>query len=165
MIAIVVDTNILSIFAEIDQLDLLTTIFKKHKLVIVPAVYQEISIGVKRGHKHLQLALNLIDQDKFVEIVSSSLDEKEHLAALPSTFGLGEAESIIICQTRGWTFASFDRKAVNFCRQNGITVVTLNDILAAAWKGDFTTKQKIQEIIQQIEATGRTLRAKEEILK
>lgn len=165
MASIVLDTNILSIFAELDQLEFLTTVLRKHELVVTPAIYQEISTGIKRGHKHLQPVLDLVGEGKTIDIVSIPSDEKKQLATLPSTLGQGEAESIVVCLSRGWIFSSFDRKAVKFCRQNGVAVITLNDILAAAWKGKFTTKRKVRAIIRQIEATGRTLKAKDEILK
>jgi len=78
--------------------------------------------------------------------------------------GTGEAEAIIMCQKRGWVFASHDRKAINYCQRHNIMVITLNDILAALWQGNVVSQTEVSEIINHLESTGRLIKNKAQIL-
>jgi len=51
---ILCDTNILSTFAKIDQLRLLLQLFVDDELALVPAVYEELQEGIRRGYVSLQ---------------------------------------------------------------------------------------------------------------
>lgn len=163
--SILLDTNIFSIFAEITRFDLLLAVLDKHKLYISPTVHSELSIGLSRGHIFLQQVLDFIGENQPIAVVKLTSNETRSLKMLSASLAPGEAESIVVCQHRGWVFTSFDRKAVNFCKHNNIAVLTLNNILAAAWKGNFVSKDEIKEIIRQLEAKGRIIKAKNEILK
>jgi predicted nucleic acid-binding protein len=163
--SVLLDTNIVSIFAELDKLDLLVRVLHQHQLQVAPTVYKELSVGLNRGHIFLQQALDLIGEDKQIHVVSLMQEEANLLRMLPAWLGSGEAESIVICQSRSGIFTSFDRKAVDYCRNNSISVFTLNDILAALWVGKIVSKDEVRTIIATLEAAGRKIRAKSEILQ
>lgn len=162
---VLLDTNIFSIFAELGKSDLLPVVLNRHPLYVTPIVHDELSVGLNRGHTHLQSALDLIGKNKQIRIVSLTSAEIASVKTLPTWLGSGEAEAIAVCQSRGWVFTSYDRKAVSYCKSKGILTFTLNDILAALWQGNIVSKDEVKEMIRQLETGGRTIRAKTEILK
>jgi predicted nucleic acid-binding protein len=162
---ILLDTNIFSIFAELGKTDLLLAVLNQHLLFVSPTVYTELSVGLSRGHTHLRYALDLVGENKSINVAILTSEEANSLKTLPAWLGSGEAESIVVCQSRGWIFASYDRKAVNYCKNRAIFTLTLNDILAAIWQGNIVSKDDVTEMIRQLEAGGRIIKAKEDILK
>jgi predicted nucleic acid-binding protein len=61
---VLLDTNIFSIFAELGKSDLLPVVLNRHPLYVTPIVHDELSVGLNRGHTHLQSALDLIGKTK-----------------------------------------------------------------------------------------------------
>lgn len=131
---IFLDANLLSIFSEIGRLELLLTLLSAHDLHVSPAILRELSMAVKRGHAHIQVVLDLINVDGPIKVTAPSTFESSNLTNLPSWMAMGEAECIVVCRSRGWVFASFDRKAINYCIREKILYLTLNAILTAFWK-------------------------------
>jgi hypothetical protein len=125
----------------------------------------ELSTAVKRGHTHVQAALDLIGAGRPIQVTTPSPDESNSLSKLPTWMAAGEGECIVMCQTRGWVFASFDRKAINYCVREKILCLTLTAILAALWKTELVPQQEVQRIIQELEQGGRQIRDKTEIFK
>lgn len=160
---ILLDTDIGSIFAEIGQFEQLLQLFQGHNLLVSTTVHQELTTGLQLRYNFLQAVLKYIGKGKVITI-HPPIAQTE-LNHLPNWMGRGEGESIIICQQQGWIFASNDCKATNYCKRNSILCITLNDILAALWKGNIVTKPELQQIITEIEATNRKIRSKENILK
>lgn len=70
-----------------------------------------------------------------------------------------------MCQSRGWVFASFDRKAINYCVREKILCLTLTAIFAALWKTGVIPQPEVHRIIQELEQGGRQIRDKAEIFK
>ena len=159
------DANLLSIFTEIGRVDLLMRLLNAHELYVSPAILNELSTAVRHGHTHVQAALDLIGTRKSIQVTAPSADELSDLRNLPTWMAAGEAECIVVCQTRGWVFSSFDRKAINYCVREKILYLTLPAILAALWKNGLIPQQEVQQIIQELEQGGRQIRDKAEIFK
>lgn len=160
---IFLDANLLSIFTELGRLELLMKLLHTHELHVSPAILNELSIAVKHGHTHVQAALDLIGIGKPIQVTAPSTDELSNLRHLPTWMAAGEAECIVVCQTRGWIFASFDRKAINYCIREKIFYLTLPAILAAFWKTGMIPQQEVRQMVQELEQGGRQIRDKAEI--
>ena len=162
---IFIDSNLLSIFTEVSRLHMLITLFDGHGLHVSPAVHSELVTAVERGRNHIVKALELVEDGKIINITAPSPSEFAQLEDLPKWMALGEAECIVICQTRGGVFASFDRKATNYCHNHGIPYLTLNRVLTALWQKGAATKDEVRKIIEEIEQSGRRIRSAAEILQ
>jgi hypothetical protein len=162
---IFLDANLLSIFTEFGWLELLMKLLYAHELHVSPAILNELSIAVKHGHTHVQVALALIGVGKPIQVTAPSADELSKLGNLPPWMASGEAECIVVCQARGWIFASFDRKAINYCAREKVLYLTLPAILAAFWKTGMIPQQEVQQMVQELEQGGRQIRDKAEIFK
>ncbi len=136
-----------------------------HDLHVSPAILRELSMAVRRGHAHIQGALDIIGIDGPIKVTAPSTVESNNLTNLPTWMAMGEAECIVVCQSRGWVFASFDRKAINYCIHEKILYLTLSAILAALWKTDLILQDEVLQIVEQLEQNGRHIRDKAEIFK
>jgi predicted nucleic acid-binding protein len=63
---IFLDTDLLSIFAEIERFELLLELFQGHELFVSSAVHQELSAGLQLGHAFLQDVLKQIGEGKVI---------------------------------------------------------------------------------------------------
>ncbi len=144
------DTNILSTFMRIERLDLLFKTFNTGKIYISFNVFQELKVDRDRGYPYTKKLFHLIDDHK-IEIVTPTKDELLHTVDLPESFGRGELDSLAICKRREGIFLSNDKKVINYCKKKDITCFDLCDILAALWKFKILPKEKIKEIIAEIE--------------
>ncbi len=162
---IVLDANLLSIFTEIGRLNLLLTLLDTHDLHVTPAIVNELSAAVRFGHTHVQEALNLIGADGRVQVTAPSRVALGRLDNRPAWMALGEAECIALCQSQGWVFASFDRKAINYCKREGIFCLTLPAIFAALWRTNVVTQEAVRQIVEELEQGGRRIQNKEEIFR
>jgi predicted nucleic acid-binding protein len=122
---ILLDTNIIGTFARIGTLDVLFALFAKDKLGVTPAVYAELVAGVREGRQFLQAAVKLVESGKLT-LYTLMAEEVVQRLSLPTSLGDGEAESIVLCQTRGAAFVTNDRRARNFCLSAGTQVFDLS---------------------------------------
>ncbi len=135
-------------------MDLLFALFAKDELGVAPAVYTELVAGLREGRQFLQPAVAMVESDKLSLL---ALTAKEVVAAsrLPTSLDAGEAESIALCQSRGVAFVTNDRRARNFCRAEGVEVFDLIDVLRALWKLRICSKQKVRQLVADIETKER----------
>lgn len=90
---VVVDTDILRMFAKIDEIDLLTDLFND-KVVITPKIRDEISAPLEYGYT---FPLKVFSKIKTVSPTNESLEEYANLQNNLS-LGKGELEAIAYCK-------------------------------------------------------------------
>jgi predicted nucleic acid-binding protein len=151
---VLVDTNILSTFAKINELSLLRRLFVAEGIEVVPAVYEELHQGVSRGYVVLQAALELI-QHRHIELVVPTAEEILEKSALPPSFDAGERETIAVAKVRGAGILTNERLVKNWCQQAGIQYWDLPGILRALWRVHLLTKEQVRSLVIQIEAKDR----------
>lgn len=165
---IVVDTNILSTFARIQRRELLFAVAETNSLHLVPAVINELKIGLKKNLKFLQPIINSLSSGiKFFDLLLTP-DEKSFAITLPGSLNAGERESITVCQKRsGNKLRTNDRRAHNYCKTNQIPSLDLKLVLRQLWKGHHCTKEEVCLIMDEIEKhePGMIIKGKDEILR
>jgi len=160
---IIVDTNILGTLARVERLELLFDLFGKDEIGVCPAVYAELLAGTREGRDFLRPAVNLVEKGR-IKLVALTADEILNRQKLPSSLDNGEAESIIVCQTRGAAFLTNDRRARNFCLAEGVEVFDLIDVLRALWKLRVCSKRQVSQLVDDIEVReGMVIKHKERI--
>jgi len=142
---IVVDTDILSMFAKIDAIDLLKKLFKD-RMVITPKVRDEISTPLEYGYV---FPLNVISKIETVPLSPSALKEYERLSE-NWTLGKGELEAISYCKTENGIFLTNDKKARELAKNEGVRVISLQAVLRALWKTEIKTKKETKKILERI---------------
>ena len=104
-----IDTDVLSIFAKIQRLPLLFTVFNQESLHIANAVANEIEIGALKGFHFAQDIKGLLTQEQIQTHHPIPIDEA-FMMSLPQTLAAGERESMAICKRLDAIFASNERR-------------------------------------------------------
>ena len=144
-------------------MDLLFALFAEDELGVAPAVYAELVVGVREGREFLQPALEMVESGELTLVVLTAKEVVQRLG-LPTSLDAGEAESIALCQSRGAALVTNDRRARNFCQAEGLEVFDLIDVLRALWKLRVCSKQKVRQLVVDIETKeGMIIKRKGEI--
>ena len=150
------DTNILSTFAKIDQMELLLQLFARDEIAVVPAVYEELQEGIRRGYAPLQAANTHIQQGT-VTILAPSAQEILDKDALPRSFDAGERETIAVARSRGYAVLTNETHVKNWCERSGTAYWDLPRILRAFWRTNLLTKAQVRGLVEQIEIKDRVV--------
>jgi len=142
---IILDTDILSMFAKIGEIELLKCLFSE-KVAMVPRVRDEISIPLEYGYA---FPLRVISEIRTVPLSKEALEEYEKLQRNFS-LGRGELEAVAYCKTEDCAFATNDMKAREFAKGEGLFVISLQAILKAFWKKGIKDKEEVKRILENI---------------
>ena len=150
LVVVFVDTDVLSIFAKIQRLPLLFTVFNEDHLNISTAVENELQTGIAKGFGFAQDVIALHSQGQIVTYHPTAVDQRL-TATLPQTLGSGERESMAICKRLNAIFVSNERRVKHHCRENGIDCVNLSEILRTLWKRGILMQADVRKVITEIE--------------
>ena len=151
-----IDTDVLSIFARVQRLRLLFTVFNEELLNISSAVEIELQTGAAKGFDFVQNIMALRTQGRIVTYQPTDADQR-FMTTLPWTLGSGERESMAICKRLCAIFVSNERRVKHHCLRNKIDCVNLAETLRALWELGILTQADVRNVIVEI-ATKDNLR-------
>jgi predicted nucleic acid-binding protein len=150
------DTNILSTFAKVSRLELLLQLLARDAIAVVPAVYEELQEGIRRGYTPLQAASTHIQQGA-ITILAPNAQEIFDKDALPRSFDAGERETIAVAQSRGYAILTNETHVKNWCERMDIACWDLPRILRALWRTNLLKKEQVRRLVEQIEIKDRVV--------
>jgi len=153
---ILLDTNILSTFAKIDDVEFLFELTKRDVLFISTSVMHELEDALAVGLDFVTSVMQLIDIGR-ISILSMDYDESKWSMALPPSFGKGERDTLAVCNSRNGIIFTNERKVANYCKRQSIAFMDLPMILRHSWKNNTRTKDEVKRMIQTIEENDRIL--------
>jgi predicted nucleic acid-binding protein len=142
-----------SVFAKIKRLELLKRLFSKHRIVLTPKIYEELTTSLDYGYTFP------LDIFSYFEVLYPSEAENEGYQKLlieKRTLGKGELEAINISRHRGYIFSSLDTAALRFAEENGVETLGLHAILRSLWESGLQSKDEVGEIVKEIEKEDNT---------
>ena len=157
----ILDCDILSTFAKINEIKLLEELFSK--LQIPNAVYVELMEAKTLG---FEFPDNVFKSN--IELTALKPDEFRDFEQFIRNRGIhhGEAEGMSIARNRNAAFLTNDRKVVRSCEESNILVLDLKDILTQIARDKLIDKEKMLQMLKDIEAKDNTiLKEKDEILE
>ncbi len=155
---IVFDTDILSMFAKIDEVYLLKQLFG-NKAVMSPKIRDEIAAPLEYGYT---FPLKVLSTIKTVPLSKEAIDKYiRYQGSL--NLGKGELEAIAYCKTEKSTFATNDGRAREFAKREGVFVFSLQAILKALWKKELKNKGEVKQILERIKIRLMRLTYKENV--
>ncbi len=143
---VISDTNILSSFAAAEELDLIMQLFAHAQIIIPPSVVTELQAGFARGHTQLRVVLQALEHGR-IRVLALTPDEIQLQAQLPLRLNQGEREAIALAQTRRAMLLCNDRRAITYCRQQQVQVVSLVDLLRLLWVRQIVSPSTIRAMI------------------
>lgn len=150
---IILDADMASAFAKIKRLELLKRLFSKHRIVITPEIYEELTVSLDYGYTFP------LDIFRYFEILHPSEEEcKEYQKLLleKRKLGKGELEAICICRHREYVFSSIDAAVLRFAEENSVETLELHSILRSLWEAGMQSKDEVEEIVKEIEKKDNT---------
>ena len=150
---IILDADMASVFAKIKRLELLKRLFSKHRIVITPEIYEELTTSLDYGYTFP------LDIFRYFEVLYPSEEENEEYQKLlieKRTLGKGELEAISMSKRKGYIFSSIDTAALRFAEENGVETLGLHSILRSLWKSGMQSKDEVEEIVEEIEKKDNT---------
>jgi len=144
---VVFDTDVLSMFAKIDAVDLLKDLFGE-KAIITSKIKDEISVPMEYGYT---FPLKVISTIESVPLSNDVLEEYGRLQKSLS-LGKGELEAIAYCKVEKYIFVINDIKAREFAKSEGVSVISLQAVLRALWKAKIKSKEEVRQILERIKA-------------
>jgi len=150
---VVLDCDLTSTFAKVNRIDLLEKLFSDDQLVITASVYNELlevkQYGFDFPDKVMQSSIGLINIQREERGIFEDFlqDYRIHL---------GEAEGIAIAKCRNGVFITNDSRAVEFCKEKGVKVLNLKDILRRISVVKIINKEEMVKLIEDIADKDRT---------
>lgn len=141
----VLDTNVLSLFAKIDRLDLLLQL-STAPLYLTSMIQFELETGLDNGVAYLANVLQVIHIGKLQVIPLNEMD-RQFMRALPNKLADGEAEAIALCHRTGLTLITHDRKALNYCLQEGINAIRFTTLVNQLKNAGLLTETEIEAML------------------
>ena len=114
--ATVLDSTVLSNFAQVDQVELLGNLLR---IVTVAAVRDELEAGVET-HPYLEGAVAVLNED--IPVVTPSISEETVEEALLETLDPGEAQALAVAETTDGTIVTDDGDARSTAKQRSVDV-------------------------------------------
>lgn len=144
--AVVLDANVLSRLARVDQAPLLPRVFSGG-CYLAPAIYHEIEAGIEVGVKYLEAVASLVEQGR-LQILDVEDEDRDYIASLPRKLGLGEAEGVALCRRLDMVFVTHDRKAANFCDQAGVRCLHFRTLVEVLQDRGLLTPEQAQQALE-----------------
>lgn len=137
----VIDTDILSIFAKSDNIDLLRELFGNNA-VMTPAIFQEITAPIDYGYEFPHAIIQTIRTVQMNEDAIVCYKEIFQNKKL----GRGECEAIAYCLISSSIFITNDKKARYVASEYGVTVISLPALLKVIIKNNIRTREEVKVI-------------------
>jgi len=147
---VLLDTNIASTFAKIDDLNFIFILTGRSEIYISTSVLHELEEADFHGLVFVKPILNLIECGT-ISILSMTNEESRWSMNLPNSFGKGERDSLALCKYRNGIFLTNERKIINFCDRESIDSMNLSSILRYSWRSGLKTKEEVLKMIRRIE--------------
>ena len=141
---LVMDADIASSFAKANSLNVLITAFSK--LGVTQSVYEELLIPLSYGYSFPKL---IFEKVKVLGLNENEVKNYFELRIKYQNLGKGELESIVICKSKNFMFASFDKVALQTALVEGVRVIFPPILFLKIFEN--LGKTKTYKIIEKIE--------------
>ena len=123
---VIIDTDILSMFAKADALEMLVTFFGNAQCGITPAIADEVSVPLLYGY---DFPTQILARVPVMPVNQSIAAKTVQFSLTNAKLGRGEREAIAFCLVEHACFATNDAVARKFAHAQGMTVFSLQAIL------------------------------------
>ncbi len=137
---IILDTDILSMFAKTEALNVLVEFMGRENIRMTPAIAEEISVPLQYGY---DFSLQVLSQIPIVPIGVQVVEELGRLQTIGATIG----KRFLLLTTFGI-----------FAQNRGVEVIYLQAILRVIWVSGIRTKAGVRELLEQIKNADRLVR-------
>lgn len=147
-----IDTDILSLFAKSDAIELLLRLLRVDTLTITQGVFNELAVPLEYGYRfpHRVFATSTT-----VSLSTEELTIYEALR-LEGIVSAADAEQIAICQVRGWVYITMDQVAARTAQQHGVRTISLPSLFMALQRAGILDDDSLCTLLDDMERLDRT---------
>lgn len=128
---LICDTDLLSVFAKVDGLDLLQRAFPKGEFLISKSVYDELLFSLEEGFEFPEKIFKMCEvvslEQREVELYKKRRKKSKYL-----TISKADLRTLIIGRKRGSPILSNDRKLLYLADREGILALDIYDVFRKA---------------------------------
>jgi len=139
---VILDSDIISMFAKADKIDILRRFFK-NEIYITPKIRDEIMVPKEYGYEFPDRIISKVDT---FPVDKDVLNEYEKYYD-NTDLGKGELEAISLCKIKNHLFCTNDSKARKFAKEEGVNVISLQAVLKALWKSETLQKEEVEKLL------------------
>ncbi len=155
------DTDILSAFAKADAMMRLINLFEELK--ISPSIYDELMRTKRVGYSFVD---DIFQSTEIILLSENEFKSFRNLIENEKNMHEGECQLITLCRSRKGILLTNDRYVKNYCRENGIEFLDLEEILRAMKLRKILKREELKKLINDIEKKDHTIvKSKEDILE
>lgn len=147
---IILDSDILSMFAKAEALDVLQRILSGSRLCITPRIKEELTVPLQYGYSFPQV---IFDRTELIFPTEKESELNESFQFSDKSLGKGELEAIAVAKKRACIFATNDRKAIEFAVREGLTIINVHTVLKIAVKKGIYSIREIKGIVRRLESS------------
>jgi predicted nucleic acid-binding protein len=136
-------------FAKVGAVHILGTFFGQGRIVMMPAIHDEITAPLQYGYTS---PTEVLTQVPVAPLSEQVWREYERLWALRPSLGKGELQAIAFCKAEGALFLTNGRVARGFARDQGVQVISLQALLRGLWVSGVHTKDEVRALLERIKA-------------
>jgi predicted nucleic acid-binding protein len=133
-------------FAKVGAVHILGTFFGQGRIVMMPAIHDEITAPLQYGYTYPTEVRSQIPVEPLSEPIWR---EYERLWALRSSLGKGELQAIAFCKAEDALFLTNDRVARSFARDQGVQVLSLQALLRGLWVSGVHSKDEVRVLLER----------------
>lgn len=144
------DTDLLSVFAKVESLDLIQKAFPQDKFVISESVHDELSFSMEEGFDFPKRIFEM------VEVTGLSQDEetlyregREKSKYL--TISKADLKTLVMAAERNLLMLSNDGKPLELADQEGVLALDIYDIFKILFRKDQLSEKEIRRILSEME--------------
>lgn len=145
---IILDSDILSMFAKADALDVLQQILSGSRLCITPRIKEELTIPLQYGYSFPQV---IFDHTELIFPTEEEAELNESFQMSDKSLGKGELEAIAVAKKRACIYATNDRKAIELAVREGLTIMNVHTVFKIAFKKGIYSIEEIRGIVLRLE--------------
>jgi predicted nucleic acid-binding protein len=148
----VLDTDVLSLFAKTESLDLLLRLFRVERLAITQGVFNELLIPLDYGYEFPRL---IFAKSVIVSLSQAEIDTYENLR-LQGQVSAADAEQIALCRNRQWLYVTMDKVAAELAARQNVTTIDLLTLFKAIRQSQILDGEPLRQLILSMEKADRT---------
>jgi predicted nucleic acid-binding protein len=158
---VLADTDILSAFAKVNAMKLIKKLFEELK--ISPSIYEELMRAKRAGYSFVD---NIFQNTEIILLSEMEFNSFRNLLENEKNMHEGECQLIALCRSRNGFLLTNDRYVKNYCKENGIEFLDMEEILRAMKLKKILNHEELRKLIEDIEKKDHTIiKSKDDILE
>ncbi len=162
---IICDTDLLSVFAKVDQLSLLQKAFPQGEFLISESVYDELLFSLEEGFDFPEQIFGMCEiitlKDDEIEIYKERRKRSKFL-----TISKADLRTLIIGEKRDIPILSNDKRLLDFAEDADVLALDIYDIFKLLYQREKLSKEDIKNILNYMEERDNTtFKDKEKIFR